>query len=123
MTEHADHAPERVCYLLHFAAPIGIARHYLGIARADRLARRLHDHATGNGARLTRVAGERGIPIALVRLWRDSSYNIERKLKARGSLARLCPICTDPERPGDFGRAAVVLESREARPGWSSLSY
>jgi hypothetical protein len=84
---------ESVVYLLHFERPIcptHAAQHYLGWT--NDLARRLHDHREGRGARLTQVALERGIPWRLVAIWPgDRSY--ERLLKARKNAPRYCPIC------------------------------
>lgn len=123
MTETAARQIERVCYLLHFERPLGRARHYLGITRTDQLQRRLRDHATGNGARLTRAAVQRGVKIGVVRIFRRQSWEAERLLKRRGNLHRLCPVCQDRQRPGDWSLVPLVLESSKAPPRWQGLTF
>ena len=80
-------------YLLHFRRPIAPAhpcRHYLGYA--DDLAARLREHAAGRGARLTRVALERGIAWEVTRTW-PGDRAAERRLKRRKEAPALCPLC------------------------------
>jgi predicted GIY-YIG superfamily endonuclease len=77
-------------YLLHFSPPLAHARHYLGWT--PDLARRLEDHQTGRGARITQVATERGITLHLTRTW-PGDRHLERHLKRRKDAPRLCPIC------------------------------
>ena len=88
-------------YLLHFEQPIPrgtsprgtalICGHYLGYA--SRLHERLARHKAGNGARLMSVLHERGIAWALARTWSKGTRNLERRLKRRHNLPKLCPIC------------------------------
>ncbi|MBZ0268049.1 hypothetical protein K8I85_07830 [bacterium] len=83
------------CYLLHFAEPVGHAQHYVGqTARADVMIR-VGEHRAGRGARLTRVAASRGIEIMLARVWENAPRCFEQKLKNRGGLRRLCPVCRE----------------------------
>jgi len=90
-------------YLLHFDKPyvavqlpgrkLQWASHYLGWS--EDLATRLAAHARGNGdcANLVRVAMAAGSTWQLARVWAGVDRRTERKLKNRGSRARLCPIC------------------------------
>jgi hypothetical protein len=65
--------------------------------RSGFLVRRLRDHATGRGARLTAVALAAGCRFELVRLW-PGSRDDERRLKNQRAVPRLlCPAC--PGRP------------------------
>jgi predicted GIY-YIG superfamily endonuclease len=86
-----------VVYLLHFDQPIGDptkvhgqASHYLGYA--DRLDRRLEQHFTGKGAKITQAVVKAGISMQLAQTWHGSRW-FERKLKNRKNAKRLCPIC------------------------------
>jgi len=79
-------------YLVHFAAPLHHAQHYLGWTRwpvADRLAL----HQSGAGTRLLHVAVERGVEFWVVRTWPGVPQAIERKFKQRHDGRRLCPLC------------------------------
>ncbi len=77
-------------YLLHFITPYKHARYYLGYA--DSLSHRLGQHLRGTGARLTAVVLEHGGSWVVARTWRGGR-RLERKLKARHSGVKLCPIC------------------------------
>lgn len=82
-------------YLLHFEVKLHHASHYLG-STTD-LDRRLTDHATGRGARLTQVLLELGIEWKLARLWiarRGTNLReVERHVKRHANGRRLCPVC------------------------------
>lgn len=78
-------------YLLHFSRPYKHARHYLGFA--TNLQSRLHQHASGNGARLIEVISQAGIEWELVRAWCGKTRFFERRLKRRHGAASLCPAC------------------------------
>jgi predicted GIY-YIG superfamily endonuclease len=81
------------CYLLHFERPISPdhrCQHYLGFTTD--LQRRIAEHRTGQAARLTEVAAERGIAFVVAKVWPDGDRRLERKLKNRHG-SRLCPIC------------------------------
>ena len=94
-----------IVYLLHFYLPYKHARHYLG--STDDLTARLHQHATGRGARLLAVASAAGIHWTLVRAW-PGDRTRERKLKNHHRRA-LCPLCT----PRSFTRALTRKERIE----------
>jgi predicted GIY-YIG superfamily endonuclease len=79
-------------YLVHFAAPLHHAQHYLGWTRLP-VAERLALHQSGAGAKLLRAAVERGIEFWVARTWPDVPQAIERKLKNRHDGRRLCPLC------------------------------
>lgn len=83
------------CYLLHFERPISdkhTCQHYLGYT-SKQLRKRMEDHRSGRAARLTQVAKERGISFMCVRVWRDGTRGMERRLKNRKSGNDLCPVC------------------------------
>lgn len=70
-------------YLLHFDQPISerhTCQNYIGYT--DNLSSRIKDHTSGNGARLTQVARERGIKFTVARVWKGTR-ELERKLKNR----------------------------------------
>ncbi|NJO82551.1 MAG: endonuclease [Blastochloris sp.] len=80
-------------YLLHFDAricPTHPCQHYLGYS--DDINRRMAMHQRGRGARLVRVARERGITWRLVRIW-PGDRRLERYLKQLKNAPKLCPIC------------------------------
>lgn len=88
-------------YLLHFDRPYPGGRrpqHYLGVC-AD-LEARMRDHQNGSSkSRLTRACHEKGIVVALARLWKKpypkAAFDFERKVKARKrSYRHLCPVCS-----------------------------
>lgn len=86
-----------VVYLLHFDEPIGNpnnpraqAQHYIGWA--DRLDRRIQQHQTGKGARITAALAERGIGFQIAQTW-PGSRSFERQLKNKKNARRLCPVC------------------------------
>ena len=82
-------------YLLHIEPPYKHAGHYMGITRKGReVALRWMEHmdANGRGAVLTTHARKAGCQLILARIWRNTEFAMERKLKGRG-LAPLCPIC------------------------------
>lgn len=88
-------------YLLHFSAPFGHARHYTGATGDDRLATRVREHQTGEGANLTALAVRRGITLTLARTW-PGGRETEARFKHRNDparsgvkrgMARYCPLC------------------------------
>lgn len=80
-------------YLLHFSEPFRHARHYLGITNGTEVRERIAAHQSGNGAILTRHAAREGVVFALARTWPNVPRFTEMRLKKRGGLSRLCPIC------------------------------
>jgi hypothetical protein len=87
-------------YLLHLARPyVAVTgkcsktfQHYIGHAEPWRLAERLAQHGTINGARCMAVARAADIPWALARTW-PGGYERERQIKVQGSAKRFCPMC------------------------------
>jgi hypothetical protein len=95
-------------YLLCFDRPHMHARHYLGWT-ADPLQDRLHDMLAGRGLpRLMRAVHAAEIGWTLVRTW-PGTRDLERRLRAQGTRARLCPRCA----PAAF--AGRGLERKHAR--------
>lgn len=87
-------------YLLHFDKPINSnhkCQHYLGFTKHKDTAKRLKEHKSGNGARLTQVANERGIDYTIVYTW-NGGRELERKLKNRKNSPKLCPVCNSKEQ-------------------------
>jgi hypothetical protein len=82
--------PGGTVYLLHFAEPFQHARHYCGWA--SDLPGRLAHHAAGTGANLLRHVAKAGIGWELARTWPGDRY-LERRIKRRGGLRRVCPVC------------------------------
>ncbi len=85
-------------YIIHFSQPLGNlsnpraqARHYAGFA-LDPLAR-FQEHCTGQGAKITRAAVQRGITLTLVGC-HEAPQMTERMLKRQiKNTPRLCPLC------------------------------
>jgi predicted GIY-YIG superfamily endonuclease len=115
-------------YLLHFEKPINGAQHYLGACAPGNLERRLQRHSSGQGASLTRRAGDLGIGFYLARQWDDGDFELERKLKTTGHYRKHCPICTGPFWPPFIGQTYYaprrsrkpVIESKDA---WDGLNW
>lgn len=82
-----------IVYLLHFDRPLGKARHYIGITRADQYERRMRDHARGRASRLTRAVTEAGISIYVAHLWNTDDPNLERRLKRQHRAQHWCSYC------------------------------
>lgn len=100
---------KNVCYLIHFDEPIGNAQHYLGYA--SDLSVRISQHRSGHGSKLTGRANFLGIGWRVVRVWRDGTPAIERKLKSMGA-ADLCPHCSRYIR----NLPSVTVEKGQGRP-------
>jgi hypothetical protein len=101
-------------YLLHFtrlyvpypgAAPCACAGHYTGFAAGGprALRRRLSQHGTTAGARLTLAVARAGIGWELARTW-PGTRELERRLKIQGGARRRCPLCGVTPRPGPLPR-------------------
>lgn len=80
-------------YLLHFTRPYDRVQHYIGFCEEGNLVNRLHEHRTGQGARLMAVIKEHGIGFVLARTWCGADRNEERRLKNVGHSKLYCPIC------------------------------
>lgn len=71
-----------IVYVIQFSEPItGHAHFYVGSTPAGRLSERFHEHATGQGARLTQVAVERGIGMQIVHTVTTKTVSEARKLE------------------------------------------
>lgn len=85
-------------YLLHSSVPVGTsgrnsAQHYLGWTPDGQLHQRLADHRTGRGAAITRAYVRSGGTLYLVLTVAPGTRTLERQLKRRGHLERLCGLC------------------------------
>lgn len=92
--------PPGTVYLLHLLVPY-VSRtgtrtktfqHYTGHAEPGRLAVRLRQHGTADGARCMLVAADAGIDWILARTW-PGGYRREQQIKAQGAASRFCPAC------------------------------
>jgi predicted GIY-YIG superfamily endonuclease len=91
-------------YLLHFEKPLKHAQHYIGSTTDHGLARRMGEHATGQGAKLTAAVARARIPMTLARLWYSPDRRLETKLKAGRNARALCPVC----RFGEIGNPVLT---------------
>lgn len=89
-------------YLLHLSDPMPqgddprtgkprAAQHYIGFT--THLTKRLEHHRSGNGSKMLRAAGERGIEFEVAQVWKGADRNFERRLHNQKNSPRLCPIC------------------------------
>jgi len=78
-------------YLIHISPNYKQAKHYLGYA--DDVERRIEEHKSGKGARLTQVVVEAGHELILVQVWPGESRKDERRRKNHKNAPRYCPIC------------------------------
>lgn len=86
-------------YLYHFDKPISPnhkCQHYLGYTKHKDTTKRMAEHKSGCGARLTQVANERGIDYTIVYTWKGDR-KLERQLKNRKNSPKLCPVCNSKE--------------------------
>lgn len=90
-------------YLLHFHERLGTpqhsAQHYLGWVKGSKrtVHDRLQEHRAGTGARITAACNEKGIPYDLVQCF-PGDRNLERRIKNRKNLKRLCPVCSNMKK-------------------------
>lgn len=101
-------------YTLHFEPPCGRFQHYTGITRADRLEKRMAEHAAGRGARLTARAIAGGSTIFLAA--QQPCYNAqdEKRLKHKGNARTRCPFCS-PQL--EMFREMCVVSRPSPKPG------
>lgn len=99
-------------YLLHFEPPVSHARHYLGSTPDHGLSRRMQEHASGRGAKLTSVAAARGVQMTLARIWHAPDRTLERRMKAAGHLKAHCPVCQRGETDNPVLTASHDAASR-----------
>ena len=85
-------------YLLHADPPAGRIRHYVGITRKGRLARRLAEHASGRGSTTTARMLRAGSTLTLAAALIVNDPRAERQIKMRGHFRRWCPICSGCHR-------------------------
>jgi predicted GIY-YIG superfamily endonuclease len=86
--------PEGTVYLLHYAEPLRLMRHYVGWT--SNLQQRIEQHASGDGCYTTAQIHRAGIAFVLVRTW-TGTLQLERKIK-RGGPTNYCPLCKDQRR-------------------------
>src|SRR5262245_53792469 len=77
-----------IVYIIEFTPPIHHARYYVGYCAASRLSERFAEHLAGRGARLTQVAAERGVKMAIV-LTMPGTRETERQIKRSKNTPRL----------------------------------
>ena len=76
--------------LLHFDKPYAGEQHY--VRYTANLRRRLHQHRTGRGARLTQRVHAAGIAMRLPRTW-IGDLQLEARLHRDGNYVELCALC------------------------------
>ena len=79
-------APRKNGYTAH-------AGHYIGSARDVEERDRTRLTKSREGLALFREAVKQGIGWKVVRLWKSSDRNFEKKLKRRKNAPKLCPFC------------------------------
>lgn len=88
--------PTFYLYVLHTETKLSNhAQHYCGAT--DNLLRRLVEHATGRGARITQVFREEGIPwkLASVFIMRHRcQFAAERRVKKQKHTCHFCGVCS-----------------------------
>ena len=84
--------PWRV-YLLHAELPLVGAAHYVGIAKRERLLRRMREHVNGYGTKRTAQLVSSGAVLQLARTWSTDRREREAEIEKADPKARLCPIC------------------------------
>lgn len=93
-----EESPQGTVYLLHLDDPFWSLSHtycwthYIGHARQGGLVARLEAHASGQGAKFTRLARKAGCTWHLARTW-PGDRNRERQVKRQGGASRFCPSC------------------------------
>lgn len=96
-------------YLIHAEIPYKHAGHYLGVTQRDTLLPRLQEHLDGKGCPLVSlyaqalgiVAVEDVVERMVVASW-PGTRGEERRLKNRGGLARICPVCRAAKGLGPY---------------------
>lgn len=100
-------------------SPRSSSSHYCG-ATLD-LESRLDDHRNRPDARFLQVAKARGISFRLARTWESESWELEKEIKARKELPRLCPFCRS--NVGRTRRQLWIESARGARRRWSRAQF
>lgn len=87
---HGGSKKEGAVYLIHFERPYHHARHYLGWT--DNIAKRMREHANGQGSPLMRAVTLARIPWRVV-YTEEGSRDLEKRYKSQKNASRLCPLC------------------------------
>lgn len=82
-------------YLIHFAAALSHAQHYIGATH--NLPLRLKRHISGNGSKLIAAVNEAGIEWQIAKVW-FGSFETETLAKLQHNGPRYCPICNAKTR-------------------------
>lgn len=85
-------------YILHFLTPYKHARHYCGSTPDKRLAKRLKEHRSGQGARLMQVIREAGIEWVIGRTI-PGGRERERQIKRTHRVSDYCLVCHPDRKP------------------------
>jgi hypothetical protein len=102
-----------VIYILHIDPPLKHARHYVGWTKDADVSRRVNEHLTQTGGRPSKLIGAAlaaGRTVTLAGTL-EGDRDFERRLKARGSAVKYCPLC----RPAYNARAAAKMRAYRAR--------
>lgn len=81
-------------YLLHFPNPLHGRRHYLGIAKTNRLTARWAEHAQGTGAKITRALMLKNDHFFVTMLLRNATFEMEKRIKRAGHFNIACGKCS-----------------------------
>lgn len=99
-------------YLLCFSKRLAHAKHYLGFTERA-VDARIREHRGGRGSPLVAAAVAAGIKLTLT--WTkevgDDGRCEERRIKNRGTLARLCPKCKPARRRAE----RIAVRQRRAK--------
>lgn len=92
--ERRENVPGTI-YLLHFERPFHHARHYLGWTEGAEVDRRLEEHRSGRGAKLTAAVSKAGIGFSVVRTWSGTRHEERRLKRWKNAGRRVCPVCKE----------------------------
>jgi predicted GIY-YIG superfamily endonuclease len=106
-----------IVYLLHFEQT-GKAKHYIGICLKERLTKRLWEHATQRGARLTSRVVAAGHTLYLTKTWEACDPQLEKRIKQAGHFERRCPMCATP--PWDDYKPLLTIRPQPRKQQCSS---
>lgn len=91
--------------------------HYVGITTKDRLGKRMMEHRSGKGGKLTQSLASRGEPWWLTNYWLTTDPALEGWLREAGGLAARCPRCSR----GWTGRLQQPYTQKEGNPAFAPL--
>ncbi len=104
----------RRVYLLHFYDPETLrsarlhrAGHYCGMS--EDVSKRVAEHGTSKGAKLTLAARKAGLSWVVVKVW-HGGRRLERQIKSQKHGPRYCPICR-----GEISLEQVLAEQPPPR--------